>query len=136
MNSFALSGVVEQDMLKDILAESFHVLQADVFVCETEEGLLNAPPDNPVNVVWRKLPGDFPMWIDVYSTLDPTSDADIAAAFVTECKIDALISDSTPNPYQWIQVCAPDGRKALVHVDVNQLDDRDAFVIARMVKWL
>ena len=136
MNCLALTLVVEQDVLKEVLAEFFGVSPADVFACNTEEDLINAPPNNPVNVVWRTIPGDFPMWLDVYSRQDASSDADLAAAFVTEFEVDALISDLSPNPYQWIQVCAPDARKALVHVDAVQLDEQDAFVIERVVRWL
>lgn len=136
MNSLLLSRVVEQDVFVAVLAKFYGVSPAEVFVGERDEDLVDAPPDSPVMVIQRTAEGEYPLWLEVFSRREPSSDAELAAAFVAECGVDALISDWTPNPYQWIRVCAPHARQVLVYVDADQLDDHNAFVVAGEVREL
>lgn len=77
--------------------------------------------------------GDFPARLSVY-VLDAALEATERAAFVGEfCRrlgCSCLVSDDSPNPYAMTRV-GPDGARARVYLDVERLDDREEYVVAR-----
>lgn len=76
--------------------------------------------------------GDFLMRVSVFvrrkelESYDPDA---AAAALCESANLRALVSDDSANPYRWTLI-NPDGTREMIHLDVDQLDEHERYVIA------
>lgn len=118
--------------LTSALAELFGVARADVLVVR-DVAAQEVAAGVRVLCELGAAGGDFPARLSVYvldATLEGTERADFVGRFCRRLGCSCLVSDDSPNPYAMTRV-GPDGARARVYLDVERLDEREEYVVAR-----
>jgi hypothetical protein len=136
-----LDRVLDDRSIGEGLASIFGVPADQI---RTAEGSADAAiPDGIAEdtLIWVErvaLEGDFPLQLSIYLQPDlqrlVDEPADEQAAVARLCALwqaSCLFNDDELDPYTWL-VMRPSGRLEAVTVDAGRLDDRGAFVIARV----
>ena len=136
-----IDRVLDDGLLIEGLASVFGVSPGEIRIVKPSNsgGLPDGiTADAPIWVERSVLQGDFPLQATVHLRPDLQSlvndPADEQATVARLCAIwqaSCLFSDDELNPYTWL-VMRPNGRLERVTVDAAALDERNAFVIARV----
>lgn len=97
-------------------------------------------PDVRIALERRRRPGEFPLQVMVLlrgselvaRVAEPQDGRTLIARLCAELNCRALTSSAnySVNPYEWL-LHTPDGATSTVHVDTEQLDEANAFVLLR-----
>ncbi|MDX1565590.1 MAG: hypothetical protein R3236_09305 [Phycisphaeraceae bacterium] len=129
MNAVALSAVVGDEAIRSVVAGHCGLASEDVTVAETDDGLPAERSSRGVDVFTSSMRGAFVFWLDIFAGGRVRSDADLAAAFVRDLQVEALVRDPTPNPYRFVHLKPPDGASTTVLVDGTRFDDHNTIVL-------
>ena len=126
MNCIALSLFLEPAEIRKLVSLALNTDESRVFVASCDEELLNYPVNSLINVVFTKVPGEFPLWLDICSESN-TNDLDIAKSAQKYTDSPVLISDDSNDPFTWLYWS---GNQLLkVSIDPIFNDETDGFKI-------
>ena len=126
MNCIALSLFLEPAEIRKLVSLALNTDESRVFVASCDEELLNSPVNSLINVVFTKVPGEFPLWLDICSESN-TNDLDIAKSAQKYTDSPVLISDDSNDPFTWLYWS---GNQLLkVSIDPIFNDETDGFKI-------
>lgn len=123
MYDFHLTTSIPEQELREALAVAFHVRTASVCSLATP---ITETADTAVRFDLRKRLGQHPLSVAVYPVsagLDQLDELALAKVLSKQLACCCLISDPSPNPYSWIQVCSETALAVWVDIDAFAEDE-------------
>jgi hypothetical protein len=116
--------------IKHAISKAFNISPKSIFVVDD---ITEFDVDEQVRVVCERIEmsGDFPMRISIYlrdEQLVPSNSQTMLGDLCDLMKCQCLVSDESPNPYQWLLIQNSKNWRS-VYIDPVKLDENEEFSI-------
>ena len=119
MNCLCFARSLSNQELEQIFSSFFNLPQESIQIFDDINDF-NERDKKGRNVVRVELDGHYPLWVDIYGFLK-TTDLALAEHAVQLLDIEILISDSTSNPFRWLQVTSSGISAVFVNENYNEV---------------